>query len=114
MLPSGRTLKAETDFNRVKKLGKANHSISFVLIIHNRNDDKPSRFGFVVSKNIDKLAVHRNRVNRALKEAVRQTMMDLPDSLDMLFIAKEPILSLTTEKIMKEVKEYLINRNFDF
>lgn len=112
MLPSSRTLKAETDFEKVKREGVPYQSNGFTLVIRKRNDGKLTRFGFIISNNVDKLAVHRNRVKRAMREACRQIMLNLEDGMDMLFIAKQPILSMTTEQIMKEIKDFLASTKF--
>lgn len=109
MLPNDRTIKGERNFNLVKKTGKAFNSTSFTLLVYRRPDNSLTKFGFVISNKVDKLAVHRNRVKRAMREAVRQTMLTLPNGFDVVFIAKTPILKLTTEQIMKEIKDYLTN-----
>lgn len=112
MLPNDRSLKGEKNFNLVKKFGKAYHSKSFGLLVYKRGDDGLTRFGFIISNKIDKLAVHRNRVKRAMRESARQTMLTLPNGLDMVFLAKKPILSLTTEEMMKEIKGFLTTTSF--
>ena len=39
---------------------------------------QPPRFGFIVSKKVDKRATRRNRIKRRLREAVRQTLLVPP------------------------------------
>ncbi|KKQ24900.1 MAG: Ribonuclease P protein component [Candidatus Woesebacteria bacterium GW2011_GWA1_37_8] len=112
MLPSDRTLKA-TEYDKVKKLGKVYQSNSFQLLINDRKDKNLTKFGFIISNNVDKLAVHRNRVKRAMRESARQTMFSIPNGMDMIFIAKQNIVKMTTDEIMKEMKEYLLNTRFN-
>jgi len=112
MLPSDRTIKA-TQYDKVKKSGKVYQSKSFQVLINNRNDKNPTRFGFIISNNVDKLAVHRNRVKRAMRESARQTMLSVPNGMDMIFIAKQNMVRMTTDEIMKEMKEYLLNTRFN-
>ena len=112
MLPSDRTLKA-TEYKKVKKLGRTFQSNSFQLLVNNRNDKELTKFGFIISNNVDKLAVHRNRVKRAMRESARQTMFSIPNGMDMIFIAKQNIIRITTDEIMKEMKEYLLNTRFN-
>ena len=74
-------------------------------MINDRKDKNLTKFGFIISNNVDKLAVHRNRVKRAMRESARQTMFSIPNGMDMIFIAKQNIVKMTTDEIMKEMKE---------
>ena len=65
-----------------------------------------SRFGFVVSKKIDKRAVVRNRTRRVLRSIVEDLFPDIKTGFDLLFIIKKPI-EKRTEELEKEVKDVL-------
>lgn len=64
-------LKKRRDFLAAAKGSKAPRR-AFVLEALQREDDRPARIGFTVSKRVSKKAVERNRIRRRLKEAVRQ------------------------------------------
>ncbi|OGM02618.1 ribonuclease P protein component [Candidatus Woesebacteria bacterium GWA1_41_8] len=73
----------------------------------NKKDDLPSRYGFVVSTKIAKEAVHRNRIKRALREAVRHNLSILKNGHEVIFLTKRNIIRRTTDEIMKQVREAL-------
>ena len=111
MLPRARTIKTH-DFDLIKKKGKLFQSEDFGVAILNRRDKEKSRFGFVISTKISKLAVHRNRVRRALSEAVRRNMNDVPEGYDMIFLVKKSITKKTTAEIMRQVNSFLKTTKF--
>jgi ribonuclease P protein component len=112
MLPGVNRLNKNEDFDDVKTKGRMYQSDNFGVSVLARKDKKPSRFGFVISTKISKMAVHRNRVARALREAVRQNLKFFPDGYDCVFLAKKSITSLSTEQIMKEVVKFISKREF--
>ena len=109
MLPVNRTLRARNDFDRVKKTAKPHRSKSFTLLVNNRKDSDPTKFGIIVSNNVDKRAVHRNRIKRAMREVFRRAMNYLPNGFDLLLVAGEGMTRMTTEEMMKEAREFLDN-----
>jgi ribonuclease P protein component len=56
------------------------------------NDLPYSRFGFAVSSRIGN-AVHRNRIKRRLREAMRLRMDSIQPGWDLVLIARNPIRS---------------------
>ena len=82
-------------------------SQNFGLALFDRRDAEPSRFGFVVSTNIAKDAVDRNRFKRAMSESVRTSGTDLKSGFDVVFLAKTSIVKSPTSNVMKEVKNAL-------
>lgn len=100
------------DFDKVKEKGRLCQSDDFGVCVYNRGDDKEPRFGFIVSSKISKLAVHRNRINRALSEAVRQNLDVVPAGFDMVFLVKKSIAGKTTDEIMKQAEFFLRKRKF--
>ena len=104
MLAKKNRLTGSKDFKAVEKDGKVFQFSTFGLVILDRKDNSPSRFGFIVSTKIAKDAVDRNRIKRVLSETIRTSMVDLKDGLDVVFLAKTSILKFPTDKVMKEVK----------
>lgn len=88
--------------NEVKLKGELLQSNNFGIRFL-KNSSPVSRFAIVVSTKVSKFAVHRNRVKRALLEAVRQAMADVPKGFDYVFLTKSSIMSKTTDEIMREV-----------
>jgi ribonuclease P protein component len=100
------SLKGQKNFERVKEKGKLYQSDSFAVAVYEREDNEVSRFGFVISAKISKIAVHRNRIRRALSETVRMNISFFPKGRDVVFLAKKNITRKTTEQIMREVEQF--------
>lgn len=107
MLAAKYKLKRGRNFEKVKKEGTLLKSENFAIAVVARGDQDASRFGFVVSKKISKQAVQRNRIERALNEAVRYELPYLKRGYDVVFLAKKAILRKSTDEIMREVKQFL-------
>lgn len=107
MLKKTNRLTTDKDFDRVKKHGKLLSSVSFSFVFAPREDESPSKFGFIVSKKISLDATVRNRAKRALREAVRTSMVYIKPGFDGIFLAKPIIARKYTQEIIIEVKEFL-------
>ena len=107
MLAKKFKLTGAKDFARVQENGKIFQSDNFGIAYLNREDDEPSRFGFIVSTKIAKEAVDRNRFKRAMSEAVRIDSINLNVGYDVVFLAKVSIYKASTTNIMKEVRDSL-------
>lgn len=103
MLAKKYKLTGTKDFSRVQDDGEVFQSTSFGVAYFNRNDNEPSRFGFVVSTKIAKEAVDRNRYRRIMSEAVRIDSVNLNPGYDVVFLAKTIISKIATAELMKEV-----------
>ena len=107
MLASKFSLKGEENFERVKNEGKLYQTPNFGVSVLKKDDESTSRFGFVISKKVDKLAVNRNRVKRAMSESVRRNMKDIDKGYDMVFLAKKSLMRESTDSIMKKVQKWI-------
>ena len=67
-----------------------------------------NRFGFVVSKKVDKRAVVRNRIKRVLRESVRD-FLENSNGKDVLFLTKQQMVEAGSEIILQEVCEVMKN-----
>jgi ribonuclease P protein component len=101
------------DFEKIKKEGTLFQSESFGVSVLNRNDDEKPRFGYVISTKISKMAVHRNRIRRALEESLRQNLQIIPAGLDFVFLVKKTMMSKTVEEMMTEVKTFLTRSEYN-
>ena len=112
MLPKENRLTDDYDFRRVKRLGKSYHCPLFKLSFAQRKIEAPSRFGFVISKKIDKRATVRNRIKRLLREVVRENLEKIPDGFDIVFIVRPNIVGKNYEEISIEFDKVLSKISF--
>lgn len=103
MLARCYSLKGKDSFQRVEKEGKIFQSDSFGLAYLSRGDKELSNFGFIVSTKVSKESVLRNRIKRAMSEAIRFLLTEVKPGYDVIFLAKQRGLKKTTDEIMKEV-----------
>ena len=112
MLPKENRLTDDYDFRRVKRLGKSYHCPLFKFSFAPRKTEGSSRFGFVISKKIDKRAVVRNRIKRLLREAVRSNLEKIPNGFDIVFVVRPSIVGKSYEEISIEFDKVLSKVSF--
>lgn len=100
------------EFPQIKRKGRLYQEKNFGAVVLKVGKKENSKFGFVVSNKISKAAVHRNRIKRAFREAVRQNLSEVEKGYHILFLAKQSILKKTTNEIMKEVEHFLRKKRF--
>lgn len=103
MLAQKNRLSEKKDFTRVQKLGKFTPSESFGLGFYNRKDKGPTRFGFVISKNVSQNASKRNYIKRALGESLRQNMYNIKEGYDGVFVVRPEAATKYMTDLMPEV-----------
>jgi len=96
--------------NRLAKIvgrtgGKKYSSALFNVRISDNKEDKV-RFGFVVSKKIDKRAVVRNRTKRVLRIVAEEFLKELVGK-DVVIIAKKALTFTDKEMVAKELRSIL-------
>lgn len=109
MLARKYTLKHKSDFEKIEQEGKVYQSPSFGLAYIERGDQNEPRFGFIVSTKVSRLAVQRNRVRRAMHEAVRYSLVSIKKGVDVVFLAKQVASLKATDELMREVKLALMD-----
>lgn len=107
MLARKNRLTDSRDFKKVRESGRVSQFLNFGVAYVDRKDEKPPRFGFVVSTKISKGASDRNRIKRAMSEAVRGMAVYARQGVDVVFLAKNAATGSSTDKIMKEVRKAL-------
>lgn len=90
------------------KNSKTINSKSFVLKVA-ENNEKVSRFGFVVSKRVDKRAVVRNRTKRVLRALIEENIEKIKPGLDFLVIVKnqDKDIKKNVEEVFQKNKYYI-------
>jgi len=102
-LPKKFRLKKRKEFDKVKQQGQKVHSPLFVVSYVNNESDGP-KFGFVVSKKIDKKAVVRNKIRRRLSEAIRCLLPQLKQDIYAVFLVKKKIKEANFSEIKTEIE----------
>ncbi len=72
----------------------------FAVIKIEDSEEKESKFGFIVSKKIDKRAVIRNSIRRRIRAAVEELLDQIEPSKKVLFIIKKEGLNIDYEEIL--------------
>lgn len=83
----------------------------FFTLRYTRNNLTNSRFGFIVSKRIDKRATKRNRIRRLLANSIETRIAEIVYGKDILFIARKDIVGATSEEIRESVVTMLKKAN---
>jgi ribonuclease P protein component len=92
-------LRHRADFLAAASSAKAPAS-AFVLQARNREDEKPARIGFTVSRKVG-TAVERNRVRRRLREIVRRSAAMCPGH-DYVLVGRRAALGISFERLVEE------------
>lgn len=111
---SGRLSRSD-DFRRVYRTGRSVANRYLVLYYFERPDPGPGsaetgigpRVGFSVSKRLGG-AVDRNRIKRVLREAFRAQRHSLEGDMDLVLIARTPIVELLDAGGSKAVEAKVI------
>jgi len=113
MLANENRIFGSKRIEEVKNSGRIIQSDNFGLAILKRDDNDPSKFAFVISTKISKLAVHRNRIKRSMNEGIRRNLRDIPKGYDFVFLTKRSIGGKTTEEIIEEVGNFFSRLNLN-
>lgn len=89
MLPKENRLKSSRDFDRVFKKSKPLFTKNFAVryLLRSKKED-PSRFGFIISNKISKLATKRNQLKRQLRHIVHDLIFELKPGYDVIVLVK--------------------------
>ncbi|OGC58514.1 ribonuclease P protein component [candidate division WWE3 bacterium RIFCSPLOWO2_01_FULL_42_11] len=96
------------DFKLIFDQGNFYRCKKFNLKVHRLNDDKDTvYFGAVISKKKDKLAVHRNRTRRLLREALRLSNLAGLGGMAFVFIPNEKGMGKSLVEYQGEIEDIL-------
>ena len=90
---------------------KGSISTPFFVIKTAKNEMPNSRFGFTVSKKIDKRATVRNRIKRQVRSCIEENIEKIKPGKDFLFVIKKEALGKKTEFLCQVIlKEFEKNK----
>lgn len=90
------TIKNHNDFHTTDSDPSARSEYFFVRAKPARFPDNP-RVGFMVTKRVFKLAVHRNRAKRLMRDWVQFNLDLMVPEFDYIFTARSPIINADRE-----------------
>jgi ribonuclease P protein component len=98
-------LKRENRLSKItRRAGERKYLSPLLSVRISDNKDDKVRFGFIVSKKIDKRAVIRNRTKRVLRSAA-ETFLTTEVGKDIIVTAKKSLLPKEKEEIVKELSD---------
>jgi len=106
MLPKKNRITKKKDFDKVFKKGKGLNG-NFLFLKTFQNDQKFSRFGFVISQKVSKKAVIRNKRKRTLSEIIREKMSLIEKGSDIIILTKPGIEKKDFQQIKEELDTML-------
>ena len=112
MLPNKFRLKKRIAFTATYRTGVSFHKDGITVFCgKKKNNDTPTKIGFVVSKKIHKRAVRRNRIKRLMRESVRLYIKSF-DSFDtkymsLIFVASTKLLDKNFQEIDCGIKKLM-------
>lgn len=107
MLPAPNRLKKEQNFKRVFKEGDGFKKSFLFLKLLNRDDQRESRFGFVVSTKVSKKAVTRNKIKRRLREIVRDKISEVKSGRDVIIVTQPGIDTQSFHQLKQNLLQLL-------
>lgn len=78
--------------SRTKLTNARSIAAPFFLLKFRPNGLSYNRYGFVVSKKIDKRAVVRNKIKRTVRACIERILLQIKSGYDMLFIVRKNML----------------------
>src|SRR5438105_2187161 len=79
------------------------HTNLFVIKVQ-PNDIGYNRYGFIVSKRVDKRAVVRNTTKRKLRSCIEDLFEQIQQGYDILFILKKSLVDIKKEEVCSVVR----------
>lgn len=76
-----------------------------------KNSTDTSRFAFIVSKRIARLAVDRNSTKRVLRQCLQEQLIQVKPGYDMLFVAKKALRMKDRASVCKEIDRELMKKS---
>lgn len=106
MLPRKYRLTGQRNFKLISGDGKALF-LKELGIKYLENNLNNSRFAFVVSTQIDKRAVIRNKIKRRLRSIIYQKLKEIKPGFDVLILTRPGVKNLQFQEIKEKMEEVL-------
>ncbi|KKP91845.1 MAG: Ribonuclease P protein component [Parcubacteria group bacterium GW2011_GWA2_36_10] len=101
MLPKLHRLHQDQEIKSLTRAGQTFFLPQFIFK-YQKNQEKISKFAFVVSTKVDKRAVARNLLKRRMRAVVKDLLPNLATGFSVLIIAKKQALELDFQAITKQ------------
>ena len=98
-------LIGKKEFELTKKQGKLVQTPLFALLINQSNQLEEPKFGFIVSKKIDRRAIIRHRLKRILSEAVRRILPEIRKDLKVIILAKPALKQADLNQVLNLMRK---------
>ncbi|TFG37447.1 MAG: ribonuclease P protein component [Syntrophobacterales bacterium] len=103
-------VRKRKDYLRAYQEGVRISSVNFAVILNN-NGTETRRLGVTVTKKVGN-AVKRNRIKRLVREFFRLNKDKLPDSHDIIVIARRDVSSLKYQDVCVELEKLFRQRYY--
>jgi ribonuclease P protein component len=94
------------EFEEVKEKGRTYQAPLLAMVIFKKEDEE-KKFGLVVSKRISKKAVIRNKIRRAVYEALRKQLGKISNGVRGIVLVRTAIVGKRAEEIEREIEEII-------
>lgn len=107
MLPKEQRLKKNIQFSATYRLKRSLSNNLLILYVGKEKEfERPTKVGFVISKKLDKRAAKRNKAKRRMREAYRNALKngDIDTSqkwISLIFLARKEVINADYEQIYK-------------
>lgn len=101
MLPKLHRLHQDQEIKSLTKAGQTFFLPQFIFK-YQKNQEKISKFGFVVSTKVDKRAVTRNLLKRRMRAVIKDLLPNLSPGFSVLIIAKKQAIELDFQSLTKQ------------
>lgn len=91
----------------LRRVPASSHKSQTLRLLITKNNLPYNRFGFVISKRIDKRASVRNRIKRVIRSCIEELQDKITKGYDMLFIIQKKALGEDRNTYLNEIKKLL-------
>jgi ribonuclease P protein component len=99
-------LLKKADFDKVFKKSVKVSNAHFLILIQKTSNPK-SRLGLIISKKVDKRAVHRNRIKRIIRESFRN--FEHIDSCDFVVLGRSNLSMFNNSELFNSLNSLWVS-----